>query len=249
MTFKNTKTNNSIYLLHNGASIADINPETWKANQRSILNPLDPPLSKSGIDKIQDAIKQIENLDVIYCSPMTRSIETAMLLKQHFDVPVRVEYGLAEAPILSDFTGVVIPKFINGTFVKLVPNHIEFNGQHYYSLFDEELLPASLFKKYPHLDASYNPIYLPQQIPFSEDDCQYGNRMIRVMNKLANQGKNVAFIGHKGVVTLAAVYLRQVQQNLSRVEFFRPINSVYFGDKSALGLMLKFSDENLEVVE
>lgn len=158
--------------------------------------------------------------DVIYCSPMTRSIESALILKEKFDAPVRVEYGIAESPILSDFTGVVTPKFINGTFVKLVPNHIEFQGRDYYSLFDDELLPNALYAKYPHLDAKYTPLYLPQQIPFSEDDCQYGNRMIRVMNKLANQGKNVAFIGHKGVVTLAAVYLRKIHKIYLMASFF-----------------------------
>lgn len=240
---------NKIYLIHSGASIADTDPQQWETLERSAVNPFDAPLSEEGIAQMKKAASKIEQLDAIYCSPMTRSIESALILKQRFDVPVRVEYGLTEAPILSDFTGVVAPQFINGTFVKLVPNHINFRGKSYYTLFDEALLPKALFAKYPDLDTDYTSLFLPQQIPFSEVDCAYGNRMIRVMNKLANQGKNVAFIGHKGVVTLAAVYLRQVQQNLPRGEFFRPINSVYFGDKSALGLMLKFSDENLEVVE
>ena len=81
--------------------------------------------------------------------------------------------------------------------------------------------------------------------------------MIRVMNVLAFQGKNVAFIGHKGTVTLAAVYLRKELQNLSKGEFFSPINSVYFGDyngmkngviSSANGLMLKFSANEYELL-
>jgi hypothetical protein len=70
-----------------------------------------------------------------------------------------------------------------------------------------------------------------------------------MMNKLVNQGKNVAFIRHKGVVTLAAVYLRKIQQGLSYGEFFRPINSVCFGDKTAYGLMVKFSGEELHIIE
>ena len=240
---------NQTYLIHSGASIADADTQQWKLHHRSAVNPFDAPLSEAGKERIKNVAKNIEQIDVIYCSPMTRSIESALILKEKFDVPVRVEYGIAESPILTDFTGVVTPKFINGTFVKLVPNHIEFNGQDYYSLFDDELLPDALYAKYPHLDAKYTPLYLPQQIPFSEDDCQYGNRMIRVMNKLANQGKNVAFIGHKGVVTLAAVYLMKIQQGLSYGEFFRPINSVYFGDKTAYGLMVKFSGEELHIIE
>jgi broad specificity phosphatase PhoE len=240
---------NQTYLIHSGASIADADTQQWKHHHRSTVNPFDAPLSEAGKEQMENVAKNIEQIDVIYCSPMARSIESALILKEKFDVPVRVEYGLAESPILADFTGVVTPKFINGTFVKLVPNHIEFNGQDYYSLFDDELLPEALYAKYPQLDAKYTPLYLPQQIPFSEDDCQYGNRMIRVMNKLANQGKNVAFIGHKGVVTLAAVYLRKIQQGLSHGEFFRPINSVYFGSKPAYGLMVKFSGKELDIIE
>lgn len=240
---------NNTYLLHIGESIADSDAQQWSLHQRSAFNPFDAPLSPVGKVQIKNAVNYIEQIDVIYCSPMTRSIESALILKEKFNVPVRVEYGLAESPILTDFTGVVTPKFINGTFVKLVPNHVEFKDQDYYSLFDEDLLPDALYAKYPQVDTKYTPVYLPQQIPFSEDDCQYGNRMIRVMNKLSNKGKNVAFIGHKGVVTLAAVYLRKIQQGLSHGNFFRPINSVYFGDKPAHGLMLKFSGKEMNIIE
>lgn len=248
---------NKIYLIHSGASIADTNLQQWETLERSAVNPIDAPLSEEGIAQMKKAASKIEQLDAIYCSPMTRSIESALILKQQFDVPIRVEYGLAEAPVLSDFTGVVTPQFINGTFVKLVPNHINFKGKSYYALFDEALLPKALFAKYLDLDTDYTPIYLPQQIPFSEDDCSYGNRMIKVMNSLALNGKNVAFIGHKGTLTLAAVYLRKELQNLPKGEFFRPINSVYFGDENGMknggissvyGLMLQMSKEKCEVI-
>jgi broad specificity phosphatase PhoE len=213
---------NTIYLMHSGSSIADTNPQHWETIERSLVNPFDAPLSEEGIAQMKKAASKIEQLDAIYCSPTTRSIESALILKQQFDVPVRVEYGLAESPILSDFAGVVAPKFINGTFVKLVPNHLKFKGKSYYTLFDEALLSKALFAKYPDLDSDYTPLYLPQQIPFSEDDCSYGNRMIKVMNSLALNGKNIAFIGHKGTVTLAAVYLRKELQNLPKGDFFQP---------------------------
>lgn len=243
--------------MHSGSSIADTNPQHWETLERSVANPFDAPLSEEGVAQMKNAASKIEQIDAIYCSPMTRSIESALILKQQFDVPVRVEYGLAESPILSDFTGVVTPKFINGTFVKLVPNHLTFKGKSYYTLFDEALLSKALFAKYPDLDSDYTPLYLPQQIPFSEDDCSYGNRMIKVMNSLALNGKNIAFIGHKGTVTLAAVYFRKEQTKSPKGEFFRPINSVYFGDEkgmknsglsSVYGLTLKFSKDKYEVI-
>jgi hypothetical protein len=248
---------NTIYLIHSGSSIADTNPQHWDVHSRSAENPFDAPLSEQGSVQIKNAACKIDQLDAIYCSPMTRSIESALILKQQFDVPVRVEYGLAEAPVLSDFTGVVTPKFINGTFVKLVPNHFNFKGKSYYSLFDEELLPKRLFSKYPDLDSDYSSLFLPQQIPFSEDDCSYGNRMIKVMNSLVLNGENVAFIGHKGTVTLAAVYFRKEQTKAPKGEFFKPLNSVYFGDEkgmkdfgvsSVYGLTVKFSEGKCVVI-
>lgn len=216
---------NKIYLIHSGASVADTDPQQWETLERSVLNPFDAPLSEEGKAQMKKAASKIEQLDAIYCSPMTRSVESALILKQQFDVPIRVEYGLAEAPVLSDFTGVVTPQFINGTFVKLVPNHINFKGKSYYTLFDEALLHKALSAKYPDLDFDYTSLFLPQQIPFSEDDCTYGNRMIKVMNSLALNGKNVAFIGHKGTVSLAAVYLRKELQSLPKGSFSDPLTA------------------------
>lgn len=77
------------------------------------------------------------------------------------------------------------------------------------------------------------------------------------MNIFSLSFKNVAFIGHKGTVTLAALYLRKELQNLPKGEFFRPINSVYFVDdngmknggiSSVYGLMLQISKEKCEVI-
>ncbi len=55
--------------------------------------------------------------------------------------------------------------------------------------------------------------------------------------------------GFKGVQTLETVYLRKIQQGLSHSEFFRPINSAYFGDKPAYGLMIKFSGKEMNIIE
>ena len=105
--------------------------------------------------------------------------------------------------------------------------------------------------------AIYNPICLRQQIPFSADDCSYGNRMIKMMNSLFLNGENVVFIGHKGTVILAAVYFRKEQTKAPKGEFFRPINSVYFGYKKGMKnsglssvyyLTLKFSKDKYEVI-
>jgi hypothetical protein len=48
-------------------------------------------------------------------------------------------------------------------------------------IFDEALLSKAMFTKYPDLGTDYTHLYHPQQFPFSEDDCPYGNRKIKAI--------------------------------------------------------------------
>ncbi len=95
-------------------------------------------------------------------------------------------------------------------------------------------------KPHPYIDTVYESIYLPQEFPFAENDNDYGNRMIHLMCELISPDKNIAIIGHKGVVTLAAVYLNQVRLGEAIGQFFRPVNGLYFGDIKASVAMVRF---------
>ena len=155
---------------------------------------------------------------------------------------------MAEAAILTDFTGVVTPEFINGQFVKLIPNHLLINNRTYYSHFDEELMLNRLLERYPELDSTYKSKFSFKEIPFSENDCEYGDRMSKVLNLILKQGINTAVVGHKGLITLGSVYLRQNQTNDEIGRFMKPLNSIYFGDKEAFGIALEFSNKNYKLL-
>lgn len=238
------------YLIHHGLCQKELADSNWAASERASVNPFDAPLSEKGREQIENLASNIEELEVIYTSPFTRAIETALHLKKFLnkDVAVRVEYGLAEAAILNDFTGVVTPQFINGQFVKLIPNHVLINNRTYYSHFDDELMLNRLYERYPELDSTYNSKFSFKEIPFSENDCEYGDRTSKVLNIILKQGVNTAVVGHKGLITLGSVYLRQNQTNDEIGRLMKPLNSIYFGDKEAEGVMVKFSGREYELL-
>ena len=232
------------YLIHHGLCQKELADSNWLASERAAINPFDAPLSEKGREQIQKIAPIMDGIDVIYTSPFTRAIETALHLKNFLkkDVAIRVEYGLAEAAILTDFTGVVTPEFINGQFVKLIPNHVLINNRTYYSHFDDELMLNHLFERYPELDSTYNSKFSFKEIPFSENDCEYGDRTSKVLNLILKQDINTAVIGHKGLITLGSVYLRQHQTKDEIGRFMKPLNSIYFGVKEAEGVMVKFDN-------
>ena len=71
---------------------------------------------------------------------------------------------------------------------------------------------------------------------------EYGDRTSKVLNIILKQGINTAVVGHKGLITLGSVYLRQNQTNDEIGRFMKPLNSIYFGDKEAEGVMVKFDN-------
>ena len=65
---------------------------------------------------------------MIYSSPMTRCVQTAIQLQSFLKVPIRVEYGITEPGRLID-DGHSLPELINGKFVKLQPDYDEVDGK------------------------------------------------------------------------------------------------------------------------
>jgi len=104
--------------------------EAWNKSLRFKTNPYDIPLSLNGIGQaymnIGKILKNFTNeFDFIYCSPMTRCIQTALQFQKYIlnrfnqMVLVRVEYGLAihlfkENEIFSLGSNI---KFINDKFI------------------------------------------------------------------------------------------------------------------------------------
>jgi broad specificity phosphatase PhoE len=82
-------------IIRHGEREDHIDP-TWIATAE---NPSDPPLSKVGLEQarlVGEHLKKTENVDAIFASPFTRTLQTATGIADVLDLPLQVESGLAE---------------------------------------------------------------------------------------------------------------------------------------------------------
>ena len=179
--------------------------ESWKNNPRYKENSHDTPLSDLGFKEILKLEGHVPKIDMIYSSPMTRCVQTAIQLQSFLKVPIRLEYGITEPGRLVD-DGHSLPDLINGKFVKLQPDYDEVDGRFFYSNIDEFLYPEALFERYPELDRTYKSFIQPQEHKFMDVLCNYGNRMVKIINYLSQKHDNVLIVGHSGLVTFGATY-------------------------------------------
>ena len=95
----------------------DLHHEKWLKNKRYIENSLDIPLTahgkkyiavQAGLEIIKNQSK-INKISYIYSSPMTRALETSLVIqktikdKTNIFIPIRIEYGLKETHIINDY--------------------------------------------------------------------------------------------------------------------------------------------------
>ena len=82
-------------------------PKKWKKSKRYKENKYDTPITKNGEKIAKRAILKLfdsgyKNIDYIYCSPLTRCIQTCLIAKEQIkkkfkkDIKIRIEYGLVE---------------------------------------------------------------------------------------------------------------------------------------------------------
>ncbi len=82
------------------------NKKKWINSKRYKENQFDTPITKKGIKIAQDTteklIKKMKDVDYIYSSPLTRCIQTSIIIKEiikkklNKDIKIRIEYGLTE---------------------------------------------------------------------------------------------------------------------------------------------------------
>ena len=161
------------------------NEKKWQKSKRFKQNSLDTPITKKG-DKIAiNAINKIlkkgyKNITYLYSSPLTRCIQTSLIIKKiikkklNIDLKIRVEYGLVE--IDTHFT-----KFENNKFV------VDSNKNY----IDKELRLDNLIKKYgSHFDNDYKSIIKYDKINFDKSITSGYNRVMKVFNKINQNVKN-----------------------------------------------------------
>lgn len=102
----------SIYLVRHSVRQAAVDAKNWVESTRFTENIYDDPITSAGVELAKDkALKLLEEdlpvdtIDYIYCSPMTRCIETALVMSLTIEaktgkkLPIRVEYGLRECDV------------------------------------------------------------------------------------------------------------------------------------------------------
>lgn len=181
--------------------------DQWKASQRYKENPFDEPLTDRGIQEAKQTginlpkITDITKYNHIYCSPLTRCIETAINMIESIHkitgkrLKIRIEYAFNEIPYilgktisLFNFTGLTIKE----TFV--IPNEIPM-----YKPIDDALKFANLLTKYgEHIDATY--ISSLSDDTLLTDQKTTINNFINALNRIITSEDNIMMCCHGGEV-------------------------------------------------
>lgn len=161
----------NIYVTRHGTAPAQT-PEWSRAVDESFDGPeWDSPLSYFGrlqADALANRMKNIP-LDYIFCSPFQRTIDTALPIARIKNMPLKIEWGLAEVMIEGRFDG----KF--------------------------PVLPSTpeLHQKYPEIDPDYVSQHIPTYPEVRATDLP--RRMETIVTELAeNFGPNIMLITHAG---------------------------------------------------
>lgn len=192
-----------LYLMRHGHRLDYADREAWRNHPRYKENALDTPLSDQGHAEAKSNAKIIkEKLDYIYCSPMTRCVETAIDMAEILKVPVRIEYGLCEAASTSEN-----PKLKDDRFVIDDDQRYYYysSGKEYKTIIDPELYLDKLAKKYPQIDTTYNSMFKPEDIPIIETQVSEGNRKLKIIKALSKH--NICIVAHNDILYYGTLFL------------------------------------------
>ena len=220
----------TIYLVRHGFRYDQTENNTWNSSERFIENPLDTPLAEEGKKEIQKLLPHIDDkIDFIYSSPMTRCIETALEIQKKLNVPIRIENGLTE-PWTHPFRS----ELKDGKFIRLKKNFLSEDERKYFTSIDKELYLKSLLKKYPgNIDADYKSLFKHTQVPLTEHEWEFGNRIIKVIEHVRPFHENLLFVGHRGLMAMGTPY---ISGDKTEHDFFG-------GGPKYTGMMVKFNGE------
>lgn len=199
-----------ITLIRHSERLDHTNVEKWKKSKRFKENKYDTPITKNGKIIAKNAIRTLfdsgyNNIDYIYCSPLTRTIQTCLILKNEIkkklkkDIKIRIEYGLVEYN--SDFP--IILK--NNKFIRDKKKKKKY--------LDSKLSFKSILKKYGnHIDEDYKSIVKFEDVDFDTSELNFINRCIKIFNNIHKKIKkndNVLICCHGGIIFGVYSYLKK----------------------------------------
>ena len=203
-----------IWMLRHGEREDVVNFESWKTFERFLLNRYDSPITirgelqakLSGIEIMKN--QNIKNIKYCYCSPFTRTIETALETVEEIErhtnhkIIIRIEYALCEIPSVH----LGWPIFENNV-LNVHEGNIVLATTRY---MDDDMTLENIYKKWErritYFDINYNPISTFDECKYiSSDILENFNRPIEIYKSILDSEQNnsddILIVTHGMVMT------------------------------------------------
>lgn len=190
-----------ITLIRHSERLDKTNNKKWIKSKRFKENKYDTPITINGKKLAKKAYNKLfdsgyQNVDYIYCSPLTRCIQTCLEIKKEIkkktkkDIKIRIEYGLVE----NNFDNPLI--FKKNKFI------VDKKSKKRY--LDNNLTLNELVKKYgSDIDENYKSITNFNDIGFDLTEANFMNRSAKVfedIRKQVNKNDDVLIVTHAGII-------------------------------------------------
>lgn len=197
-----------ITLIRHSERLDNTNNNKWIKSKRFTENKYDTPITSNGKKIAKTAYNKLydsgyKNVDYLYCSPLTRCIQTCLEIKKEIkkklkkDIKIRIEYGLVE----NNFDGPLI--FKKDKFV------IDKKSKKRY--LDKNLTLNELIKKYgKNIDEEYKSITKFEDVGFDLREVDFMNRSAKVFENIRKQidkNDDVLIVTHAGIMMGVYSYL------------------------------------------
>jgi broad specificity phosphatase PhoE len=174
----------------------------WINHSRYTQNKRDMVLTERGIkyiavkaaEEIMKNDKNIKDMTFIYSSPMTRCIQTSLIVQRIIFkqtkkfIPIRIEYGLCEYS--------VIYHYLHKTYDKKTNKYILLLDKKEALVLDNQLTLKNIIKQYgKYIDATYKSLYSFKQLQYQEKDhFESANRILKTIQYIMKKEKTNNYI-------------------------------------------------------
>jgi broad specificity phosphatase PhoE len=197
----------------------------WKKHRRYKENPFDPPLTTpglklakaSGVELIKkSAALRGKKIKYIYCSPMTRCVQTALQIIKV--VREKIGYEI-EIIIVDDLAESMLPrnqiKFQVNKIKFIIPKYYEQDGKKWTTMIDKKIQSAELKKKYGEIKK-----VIVSKKPFRiENPNDESIRMFKAILKISKIKQDSIIIGHSNTLDISYNYFNQKNNKHKNYDF------------------------------
>lgn len=180
-----------------------LHKRTWFDSERYKQHFNDVPLADPNEYDLHLNAKIINKpLDVIYCSPATRCIQTAIVLQKTLNIPIVIEYGLMEVNVVH------IHALNVGFIYDETSEPIEINKIIYEKNIDKLMMPESIHNRFPDANIITNQSQInPEDMPFNMTFQDWCAMMVILIEYYKTKHTNLLFVGHATLLECCSPYI------------------------------------------